>query len=375
MSVIRPRPPEEPLVYEAGIDAVAAASARAAELAEIRAALMARPAGVDLAPRTLDEYDTRRPVSRLFTILAAARRIRDAVDRVVVIAGGGVGPAGRLLVAACCHPWHDHLSRGERGGRPRLAWLDRDSDNDEVQGLLDCLAAPATTGDDLLDRWCVMPIDVPGDDPRQHALLEVLVARLTAVAGCDADRLANAVVPVAAADSRLADRARRLGAGSTLADVAGMATAEAAFSAAVLVPAAVAGIDVVRLLKGAAAMLRRFAEAPVDDNPPLLDAVVAARAAASGRAGRSFLGGGRWRSELADWHARLRPAAVGAGAVVTRLVPGAARRDRLPLVADAIGDFGDTVCRLPRVDEHSIGQLLQLLILSAAVESRLRPAV
>jgi len=72
MSVIRPRPPEEPLGLDAA-DAIAEASARAAELAGIRAAILDRPDGVDLASRTLDEYDTRRTASRLFAILSLPR--------------------------------------------------------------------------------------------------------------------------------------------------------------------------------------------------------------------------------------------------------------------------------------------------------------
>ncbi|MBM4021346.1 MAG: hypothetical protein FJ284_03740 [Planctomycetes bacterium] len=375
MSVIRPRPPEEPLGLDAA-DAIAEASARAAELAGIRAAILDRPDGVDLASRTLDEYDTRRTASRLFAILSAARRIRDSVDRLVLVAGGAVGPATRLLVAACCHPFHDHLTRGERGGRPRLAWLDGASGNDEVQGLLDCLAAGGVTGDDLLDRWCLMPVDAPPDDPRQEAIVTTLAGRLARAVASDAEGRVARFVPLAAADSRLATRARELGAAAAFTDVVGIAGPQAAFSAAVLLPAAAAGIDVVRLLKGAAAMLRRFAEAPVEDTPPLVDAVVAARASAAGRHGRVFRGGGRWWSELAAWHAHLRPAGAGAGAVVTRIAPGESRRDGLGLAEGAeVETAADVVCRLPRVDEHAIGQLLQCLILSRVVETRLRPTV
>ena len=35
----------------------------------------------------------------------------------------------------------------------------------------------------------------------------------------------------------------------------------------------------------------------------------------------------------------------------------------------------DVTIRLPRLDEHALGQLLQLLAVSAAVEERLRQAV
>ena len=140
------------------------------------------------------------------------------------------------------------------------------------------------------------------------------------------------------------------------------------FTAGGLLPAAVAGIDVVQLLKGAAAMLRRFAEAPLAENPPLIDGAIAFEAARSGQAaGRLFCGDAAWVSPLGEWHEAVRPTAPGAAALVTRLGSGEPRRDRIidPPSAEpaAIG--------LPRVDEHAIGQLLQLLMLSATVEREL----
>lgn len=388
MSVIRPRPPEDPLAHESRL-AEAAIATHADRLAAIRDRLVAAPPGVDLAARVLDEYDTRRPESRLFAILAAARRIREAVDRLVVVAGGGIAPATRLLVATCCHPFHDQLARGERGGRPRLSWLDGAAGNDELQGLLDLVTPARGASDDLLDRWAIVPIDVPPDDPRQAAILDVLRAALAEGVAHDRCRVAARVVPVAAAGSRLTRIASFLGCDATFADLAEIGGPLGPFTAAGLLPAAVAGIDVVRILKGAGAMLQRFAEAPVAENPALVDAAVAWQAAAAGgRPGRAFVGPGRWPADLAAWHGELRPVPAGSPALVTTIMPGEPRRDRLaapagdPMwpelsveAAAASRPQSDVVIRLPRLDEHAIGQLLQLLVLSAAVEERLRHGV
>jgi hypothetical protein len=396
MSVIRPRLPEESLAYHAtgGQDQALAAAAR---LTEIRDALVATPAGVDLAARMLADYDSRRPASDLFAILGTARRIRDAVDRLVVIAGGGVGPATRLLAATCCHPFHDQLPRGERGGKPRLSWLDGCSGNDEIQGLLDLVARAGQAGDDLLDRWAVLAVDSPPDDFGHAAILEILLEPLAAAVGGDPERLAARVVSVAAAGGRLATTAARLGCPPACAAASVIDSAEGVFSIAGLLPAAVVGIDVVRLLKGAAAMLRRFAEAPVAENPPLLDAIISRSAALDqGRPGRVFLGGGRWLVELAAWHGHVRPAPASAAALQTCVELGEPRRERLALASGPAADVapvapGEPVpaaatrlavaadpvvgIGLPRLDEHAIGQLLQLLILSATVEQRLRQGV
>lgn len=407
MSVIRPRPPEEPLAYQAA-GGPTAASADTARLAAIRDALVAAPAGVGRAAQLLAEYDARRSESELFAILGAARRIRGAVDRLVVVASGGLGPATRLLVATCCHPFHAQLSRGERGGRPRLAWLDGSAGNDELQGLLDLVARDGQRADDLLDRWAVLAVDSPPDDPRQAAIVGMLLDSLAATTGGDPGGLAARVVTVARPDGLLAAAAARHGCSPSFTAGAGIGSPQDVFTAGGLLPAAVVGIDVVRLLKGAAAMGRRFAEAPVGENPPLFDAFVAGHAASTGRPGRLFAGPDAWLGELSAWHACLRPVRPGAAAAVTLVTPGEPRCDRLPdlvsmeapgrvlpppragvpkVAPEPAADMpsggaeaepavvADVQIGLPRLDEHAVGQLLQLLILSAAVERRLRQAV
>jgi hypothetical protein len=368
MSVIRPRPPEEPLDYRlARPPGPVLTPTLAAGLAAARAALLADPAGLDRAAWMLADYDTRRPASELFLILGRARGIRDAVDRLVVVADGGIGRATRLLVATCCHPFHDQLSRGERGGRPRIAWLDPATGNDEIQALLDLLAAPPRPHDDLLDRWALVVADGATNAVPTPALT-LLLDRLEAAAGGDRDDMAARLVRLGGLPSGSGPAASGdcLGAGVGV------------FTAAGLLPAASAGIDVVRLLKGAAAMLRRFAEAPLDANPVLIDAAAARQAAIAGRPGRLFAGQGGWLGDLSAWHAFLRPSPPGAAAAVTCVRSGEPRRDPLPGLGGAeaaVPDTADVQIGLPRLDEHAIGQLLQLLILSAAVERRLPEGV
>jgi len=367
MSVLRPRPSEDPLAYDTGGWSPGPLAGR---LAALRDRLVAAPGHLDLAARTLDEYDTRRPESRLFAILSAARRIRDGVDRVVIVAGGSIGPAGRLLSASCCHPLHDQLTRGERGGRPRLSWLDGRSDNDTLQGLLDLVAPPGgPRHDDLLERWTLLPVAAPPAEPRQAALVTLLLDRLAGDRAPPADR----VVPIAAELSAGRALVGSLDCPLHFCAEQDLGSPAGVFTAGGLLPAAVAGIDVVQLLKGAAAMLRRFAEAPLAENPAVADGAIAREAARSGRAaGRLFLGDAAWVAALGEWHAAVRPAAPGAAAVVTRFGWGESRRDQIveppPVAVPA-------TVGLPRVDEHALGQLLQLLMLSTEVERLLGDAV
>jgi len=386
MSVIRPRPPEDPLTH-----AVVGPAGRLGlenlfegplhegigeRLEEIRGHLLAAPAAVDLPRRLLAEYDDERPASRLFAVLAEARRIREACDRLVIAAGGGVAAATQLVVAACCHPFHEQLSRGDRGGRPRLAWVDGQTDNDRLQGLFDLIAAPGRPWPrDLLDRWALLAID-PADNLALLATVELLAGRLAAEPEGEAAAATDRFVAIANPGSRLAALAGSQRGARVLAAPPEIETPAGAFSAAVLLPAAVAGIDVVQLLKGATAMLVRFAEAPAAVNPVCADAVCLHVARGAGRAGRAFAGQGLPLAELSAWERCLRTAPVGAAAVVTRLVIEQPRRDRLPLppaMSEAAAPALEI--RLPRLDEHALGQLMQLLILSAAVERGLERPV
>ena len=216
------------------------------------------------------------------------------------------------------------------------------------------------------------PVELPPAAPRQRQIEAILLGRLSAALGDDSTRLAERVVPIAAGPGDGAAVAERLGCPLRFTAETGLDSAAGVFTAGGLLPAAVAGIDVVQLLKGAAAMLRRFAEAPLAENPPIIDGAIAFAAARSGRAaGRLFLGDDAWVSPLGAWHAAVRPTAPGAAALVTRLGSGEPRRDCIiePPAAEP------AVIGLPRVDEHAIGQLLQLLMLSAAVERQLLEAV
>ena len=133
MSVIRPKPPEDPLRHDPAAALTAGAISREAvedlanRLAAVRSEVLhgagaaaSAVAILGLPDRLLADYGTTRPQSELFAILREARRVREAVDRVVVIGGAGI-VGTRAIVEACCHPFHTELGRGERGGRPRLS--------------------------------------------------------------------------------------------------------------------------------------------------------------------------------------------------------------------------------------------------------------
>lgn len=459
MSVIRPKPPDDPLHFDprgslavagghpsppGGTTARAHADTRpdtpvetpadvaaellseilagfSATLAELRRSIMST-AEVVLPNRLLDDYTTpgRRSTSELSAILATARRLRESVDRVIVVGDGRAALAGQAVFESCAHPFHNELPRGERGGRPRISWIDSSADNDVVQGLLD-LVAPAGSrpGRDLLAQWAVVATGPPASAERTAAAARLFAEPLMASVGGDRTLRAERFVTIAAPGGPLGELAAGLGGSATFELPAGRSAESCPFTAATLLPAAVAGIDVVRLLEGAVAMNRRFVEAPPELNPALGFAAVSVAAAECG-CELVLAPTGRQLDSIGRWHARLEaltdPAAASARArsiAAAQVTAGRAVRvpvralrpirDRLvvpPLTGDvaaedaghsspafsdrtisdhsvadhAVGsraeDAGGIV--LPRVDEHAVGQLLQFVHLAslAAAMSR-----
>ena len=456
MSVVRPKPPEDPIQYDpaavlatggisrADLDSLAGRleAARAETLADVgrwrsggtRAGEVLDPAFIDLPDRLLADYTTKRPDSELFAILQTARRIREAVDRVIVLGIGGSYMGTRALFEACCHPFHNELPRGERGGRPRLSFEGFNLDNDSAQGLLD-LVSPAgrPRGDDLLDRWAVLVVSKSGGTLETAAATRLFLDALAASVGGDTARLAERVVPITGASGRLAELAKAIGCPDVFDIPEGVGGRFSVLTAVGLLPAAMVGIDVVRLLEGAAAMNRRFREAPVAENPVLQYVGVCHLAEETMGATIRVLSSwsnrleavGLWYDQLLseslgkdekgatplttvttrDLHSRGQQHQEGRrDKLITNLVVGEPRRDRLALpklggyaadqdklddlvgttwpemLAAAVGGTNEAYAGakrptadllLPRIDEHVIGQLLQMLMLATVVEGRL----
>ena len=456
MSVVRPQPATDPIHYDpsavlatggisqADLDALAGRldAARTETLADVdrwrsggtRPGEVLDPAFIDLPDRLLADYQTSRTTSELFAILQAARRVRDAVDRVIVLGIGGSYMGTRALFEACCHPFHNELPRGERGGRPRLSFEGFNMDNDSAQGLLDLVApAGAPRSDDLLDRWAVLVVSKSGGTLETAIATRLFLQALSASVGGDTAQLAQRVVPITGKSGRLADLAQAIGCPDVFDIPDGVGGRFSVFTAVGLLPASIVGIDVVRLLEGAAAMNRRFREAPIAENPVLQ--YVGVGHLAEAKMGATIRVLSAWSNRLESlgfWYDQLLSESLGKdekGAtpltavttrdlhsrgqqhqdgrrdkLITNLIVGEPRRDNLTLpklgsyghdqdkldalvgtpwpdmLTAAIGGTNEAYAQakrptadilLPRIDEHVVGQLLQMLMLATVVEGRL----
>jgi glucose-6-phosphate isomerase len=323
----------------------------------------------------------------------------------MIVAGdAGAVQAVRAVFSCCCHPFHNELPRGERGGRPRLSFAGHPLDADALQGLVDLVApAGATCTGDLLEQWGVVLCVDDDTSPAARLLLRLLARSVGDGPSRTADRVATVLRPSSSGGdvahvARVAHVAQTVGSrhAFVMPDVAGE---RGVFTAACLLPLAIVGIDVVRLLQGAVLMNRRFREGAADLNPALQCAAVSRLAARRGHAPPRLVSPDTDRLlELARWHGLLATGPAGAATVeaaaqVTLLHAGEPRRDpeaAVPLASTGGFDRGRdgaaaprpttaagvnphvaAVVRLPRIDEHAIGQLLQMHLLAAVVEERL----
>ena len=379
---------------------------------------------MELPQRLLAEYRERRDDSELGRILSTARRLRESVDRVVVLGIGGSYMGARSLMEGCCHPYHNELPCGERGGVPRMYFEGNNVDNDASQGLLDLLR-----GTD--DAWAIVVISKSGGTLETAAAFRQFLKVLRTSVNNDEKLIAQRVVPVTGSSGRLFDLSAALGCPDVFPVPDGVGGRFSILSAVGLLPAAILGLDVVRLLEAAAAMNARFKDAPVGDNPVLdyvgvshlmeRDHGATMRVLSVWAKGLESIG--LWYDQLLaeslgkteqhgatpltvlntrDLHSRGQQHQAGRrDKLITNVIVEAWRRDPLSigiseLDQDQLNVLADktlpeimtaaiagtnkayaedgrptTDLRLPQLDEASLGQLLQMLMLATVVEGRL----
>jgi glucose-6-phosphate isomerase len=383
----------------------------------------------------LKDYQLDRSRSTLGRLLNTGRRLRELVDRVVVIGSGSVYLAARALFDSCCHPFHNELSRADRGGWPRMFFDGQTVDNDATQGLLDLLGhahGNAVVGSSLEhaplsidERWALVLLSAPGDGLATALAFDQYYSSLCQSHGAvfndrqaanhlQAARVAELVIPVTGTTDPLADLPRRVPFAESYDAPAGLDPRFGLFSAWGLLPAAILGLDLVALLNGARAMTDRFEDAEPGNNPALQLAGIAHLFEQRGMSPkfrtspvRGLESTVRWAAELDNTlHQRSPTVGNGAAAFTTQMIVDHVRRDRLrvgPSIAEHINtksvaepldalvgrswpellveveaksrlkeDQTPTVdLHLPRMDEPSMGQLLQLLMLASVVKNRL----
>jgi len=411
------------------------------EMLQVDQALFDHPDSIPLDKRPLDagflrwpdcqleDYESRGASSSVGQILDAARSLAAEVDRVVVLGIGGSYIGARALKDACTEPYFNERSRGHRGGWPRLYFAGNNLDNDAAQGLLSLLKNTSPSDHAVDDRWGIVVISKSG------GTLETAVAfrqfyRALAESIDDPANLSKRIIPVTGPQGKLAQLADAIGCQRRFAVPEGIGGRYSVLTPVGLLPAALLGLDIVALLRGAWEMNSDFEHQEPGDNPVLdyvainhylemthqldirvlsvwtdaleslglwYDQLLAESLGKQGRGATPLTAlNTRDLHSRAQQHQEGKPNKIYNNLIVDQWRCDPLRVGGLPWDYDQLNHFGDqtlpelmdaayhgtnqalredgrptTEIRLPRCDEHSLGQLFQMLMLATVLEGRL----
>lgn len=231
---------------------------------------------IDLPQRLLDHHRRRGDASDLGRVLALANRLREQVDRVLILGVGGSSLGAQALFQALCHTYHNELPPKARLGVPRIYFEGNNVDTDSIQDLLELLENTCINNETREERWGIIVISKSGDTLENALAYRIFHKEAAKFYGPRSPQLRQLVIPVTGATSKL--RNLCLAEGCAEEDVLTIPERVggrfSVFTGAGLLPAAVMGLDVRALLLGAASMTRRFLEEPFERNPVLQFAAV-----------------------------------------------------------------------------------------------------
>lgn len=387
---------------------------------------------IDLPQKTLDQHRKSGDRSVLGRVLLLAKQMQEAADRVVILGIGGSYLGARALFDALKHAYHNELPPKDRPGVPRIYFEGNNVDNDALHELFDLLQLTCVDPEVREERWGVVVISKSGGTIETAAAYRAIRREMVEYYGSHSPLLRQLVIPVTGARGKLrelciADGFQEDDMLPIPDDVGGRFSV---FTPVGLLPAALMGLDVRALLLGAAAMTRRFLDEPFERNPVLqyaaVNYLIAAQHAKPIRVlsiwSKKLEAVGWWYDQLLaeslgkigtgstpitsvgtrDLHSRGQQHQDGTrDKLINNLIVKSPKhppimigmsdnnkdelnqfnRKGLPDVmnaaihganqayADAIRPTADLV--VPAVSEHSLGQLLQMLMLATVVEGRL----
>ncbi|MBY0514531.1 MAG: glucose-6-phosphate isomerase, partial [Gemmataceae bacterium] len=231
---------------------------------------------IDLPQKLLDGFRRKQDASELGKVLRLANRLKEDVDRVVLLGIGGSYLGAKALFDALCHTYHNEMPAKLRMGKPRMYFEGNAVDNDTLQELFELLENTCVDPELLEERWGLIVVSKSGGTLETAAAFRAVKAELARFYGPKSDRYKKLMVAVTGAKGLLRNLARAEGIAdddilTIPEDVGGRYSV---FTPVGLLPAAVMGLDVRALLLGAATMTRRFLEEPFERNPVLQFAAV-----------------------------------------------------------------------------------------------------
>lgn len=247
------------------------------ELRQVPAELQPLDAGfIDLPQKTLEQYRKQVDASVLGRVIQLGNRLRQEVDRVVILGIGGSYLGARALFESLRSTYHNELPSKDRPGIPRIYFQGNHFDNDALQEFLDMLQLNCVDPELREERWGAVVISKSGGTLETATAYRTIRREMAEFYGGHSTRLRELVIPITGAKGKLRDLCTAEGFSEeqilTIPDEVG--GRYSVFTPVGLLPASLMGLDVRALLLGAAAMTRTFLDEPFDRNPVLQYAAV-----------------------------------------------------------------------------------------------------
>jgi glucose-6-phosphate isomerase len=231
---------------------------------------------IDLPQKLLDQHRRQGDASTLGRILKMASRLREEVDRVIVLGIGGSSMGARALFEALRSTYHNDLPAKDRPGIPRIYFEGNNVDNDALSEMFQMLQINCVDPDIREERWGAIVISKSGGTLETAVAYRAVRRELTEFYGSHSPKVKNLIVPITGTTGKLRALVKADGYPDenilTIPDDIG--GRYSVFTPVGLMPAAAMNLDVRALLLGAAAMTRRFLEEPFERNPVLQYAAV-----------------------------------------------------------------------------------------------------
>jgi len=383
---------------------------------------------IQLPRRLLDAHSAGSDSNLLSRIGDAADMLTSNTDAVVILGIGGSYMGARALFEALQDPYHNERNSIGRDG-PRIYFQGNNLDNDALVSLLDLLEQHDENGGNP-QPWGIVVISKSGGTLETAAAFRIFRDALEKQVGSDSYAPRQLIVPITGAQGRLRDLAQAYGYEFILPIPDNVGGRFSIFTAVGLLPAALMGLDIDRLLQGAADMTERFRSQPCGENPVMDYAatchLLECRHGMTTRVlstwGSRLEAVGLWYDQLLaeslgkqergatpltvvntrDLHSRGQQHQEGTrDKLITNLFVGSPSTD--PLAVPTADDDADNLNRLqgktfpdllaaafsgtnrayaddrrptadillPRLDEYALGQLLQMFMLATVLEGRL----
>ena len=376
----------------------------------------------------LQDVEDNRDRALVSRLELCGARLRNAADSIVVLGIGGSYMGMRAMFEALRSPFHNEQSRKTRGGVPRIYFEGWNVDSDQQQILLNLLDQRAEDFPGSVDgRTALIVISKSGGTLEAAVAFRTFRALVEKRFGAEAK---NLIVPVTGDSGRLRSLSNAAGYPDVFSIPDGIGGRFSILTSVGLLPAAAAGMNIRALLQGAAEMTHHFRTAPFETNVVLqyvavghafeMDQGMTQRILSTW--GSKLEAVGLWYDQLLaeslgkhergatpltvvntrDLHSRGQQHQEGRrDKLITNLLPGTPQSPpvtvpkheldhdqlnqlagvTLPRILQAAIDgtnkayaderrpTADLV--LPTINEHSLGQLFQMLMLATVVEGRL----